>query len=181
MWQNAAEAQALWRKHPGLELELSVEKFSSKSINRLAYGRYVASKWAQFWNDLIRSWREIAKIAINSHMAKSPMLPNGKILTRSSNRSCIASNSGWKSGIISLIWLNQSKRGLFFQRWDRDFESVLFWTGWAKLSLQYHFSTQTLMLYNFCLMVLSKFHHLATLAISTYGYLWRFWRFLARI
>ena len=50
--------------HPGLELELSVEIFSSKSINRLAYGRYVASKWAQFWNDLIRSWREIAKIAI---------------------------------------------------------------------------------------------------------------------
>ena len=26
--------------------------------------KYVASKWAQFWNDLIRSWREIAKIAI---------------------------------------------------------------------------------------------------------------------
>ena len=86
-------------RHPGLELELSEEIFSSKTINGLAYGRYVASKWAQFWNDLIRSWREIAKIAINSHMAKSPMLPNGGILTRPSNKSCRASNSGWKSGI----------------------------------------------------------------------------------
>ena len=44
-------------------------------------------------------------------MAKSPMLPNGGILTRPSNKSCRASNSGWKSGIVSLIWLNQSKKG----------------------------------------------------------------------
>ena len=115
--------------HPGLELELSVEIFSSKSINRLAYSRYVASKWAQFWNDLIRSWREIAKIAINSHMAKSPMLPNGGILTRPSNKSCRASNSGWKSGIVSLIWLNQSKKGPI-RNLDLIFgKIVLVWTG----------------------------------------------------
>ena len=99
-----------------------------------------------------------------------------------SSLSLAAVKSHHRLEICTSQWCQRySKRGLFFQRWDRDFESALFWTGWAKLSLQYHFSTQNLMLYNFCLMVLSKFRHLATLAISPYGYLWLFWRFLARI
>ena len=47
---------------------------------------------------------------------------------------------------------------------------ILFRTEWVESTLQYHFSDQKLALYNFDIIGLIKFRHLAILAISPNGY-----------
>ena len=162
---------------PGLELELSEKNFPSKVINGIMHGRCVSTKWAQFWNIRLRSWRENRQ---NRHR-KSPKSPFGGILPKPLIECCRGSNSLWKTGITSFIWLTQSKLRSVLRKWEswktQDFELVHLRTGSTKWSLRYQFSTQNLTLYNIQLMALVKFRQMAILAI--FGGI--FGDFLARI
>ena len=86
----------------------------------------------------------------------------------------------WKIGIISLIWITQSKVRAFqkLQKSPKttDFQSVELWTAWSELSLWYQFSTQNLMPSKFHLMGLAKFRQLAILAVSGGYFSWLLWR-----
>ena len=152
-------------KHPGLELELSEKNFPSKVINGIMHGRCVATKWAQFWNIRLRSWRENSQ---NRHR-KSPKSPFGGILPKPAIKCCRGSNSVWKTGITSFIRLTQSKLRSVLRKWEswktRDFELVHLRTGSTEWSLRYQFSTQNLTFYNFQLMTWVKFRQIAILAI----------------
>ena len=89
----------------------------------------------------------------------------------------------WKIGIISFIWITQSKvrpiENLAFLKISVIFETLLLWTASFKWSLWYQFSTQHLIPYNFQLIGLAKFRHLAILAIfgGYFGY-FLFWIWL---
>ena len=74
-----------------------------------------------------------AKVATKNSHQKPPKSPVGGISPSPLNETCWASNSVWKIGIISLIWITQSKVRAFqkLQKSPKmtDFQSVELWTA----------------------------------------------------
>ena len=77
-----------------------------------------------------------AKVATKNSHQKPPKSPVGGISPSPLNETCLASNSVWKIGIISLIRITQSKvqpiENLSFLMISAIFELSLLWTAWFE-------------------------------------------------